>query len=274
MCSWGYNSASHGPENWFALSEEYHLCRYGKNQSPIDISSYEKSCDVELSFVYGDTVADIGVSGRFVYSNFCEGSHIHLDNDVYQLIQAHTHIPSEHTLKGERFLAETHLVHENDVGDIAVVALLYKEGDSDLVIETTLSTAEALTSTSTVNTSTSTSTSTSTLTSTSTSTSLAQAQEPSSYHGQVRQVTCVTPMPQRLRSVKACDYTPAKLSYFRYEGSLTTPPCSESVRWFVMDETLTISQEQVERMKTLCGGNNSRPLQPLGERIVHLCGHI
>ena len=41
-------------------------------------------------------------------------------------------------------------------------------------------------------------------------------------------------------------FLPTDMSkYYRYEGSLTTPPCTENVIWTVMDETLTIGQSQV-----------------------------
>ena len=36
--------------------------------------------------------------------------------------------------------------------------------------------------------------------------------------------------------------------YWTYGGSLTTPPCSEGLRWFVMAQTLTVSQEQLVGM--------------------------
>jgi carbonic anhydrase len=43
--------------------------------------------------------------------------------DEYRLDQYHFHAPSEHTLEGESFDAEAHLVHENDDGELTVVGL-------------------------------------------------------------------------------------------------------------------------------------------------------
>jgi carbonic anhydrase len=39
--------------------------------------------------------------------------------------------------------------------------------------------------------------------------------------------------------------------FYGYEGSLTEPPCSEIVSWFVIDEPMTISRNQLEHMKFL-----------------------
>ena len=60
---------------------------------------------------------------------------------------------------------------------------------------------------------------------------------------------------------------PSDLSYFAYPGSLTTPPCSEGVRWHVLKEAITLSPEQIEFIAS-AHGNTSRPVQPLGERMV------
>lgn len=54
---------------------------------------------------------------------------------------------------------------------------------------------------------------------------------------------------------------------FRYSGSLTTPPCSEGVRWMLMQTPRSVSTEQVAAFSALVGPNN-RPLQPLWAREV------
>jgi len=60
---------------------------------------------------------------------------------------------------------------------------------------------------------------------------------------------------------------PGRSGFFYYNGSLTTPPCSEGVRWFVMDATGTVSRAQVERFLALVS-ENARPVQPLEGRFV------
>lgn len=64
---------------------------------------------------------------------------------------------------------------------------------------------------------------------------------------------------------------PAERGYFRYNGSVTTPPCSEPALWYVMNEPLVISPEQLERIASAVG-SNQRPLQPLNGRVVHAMG--
>ena len=56
-------------------------------------------------------------------------------------------------------------------------------------------------------------------------------------------------------------------SYYRYNGSLTTPPCSEGVRWFVLKQTIPISRKQREIYETLIG-EDARGPQPINARPI------
>ena len=60
---------------------------------------------------------------------------------------------------------------------------------------------------------------------------------------------------------------PRKLDYYRFEGSFTTPPCTEGVRWIVLKNPVTASKEQIEKMHKIMG-NNNRPVQPLKARVI------
>ena len=68
--------------------------------------------------------------------------------------------------------------------------------------------------------------------------------------------------------VAATGILPADRDYYRYNGSLTTPPCSEGVRWIVMKKPLTVSKQQIETFQKTLGFANNRPLQAVNARPI------
>ncbi len=73
-------------------------------------------------------------------------------------------------------------------------------------------------------------------------------------------------------TINAADYIPSDFGYYKYEGSLTVPPCDEPVDWFIMLETKTVSQEQVDQIQALFDAPNNRPLQNINGRQIIASG--
>jgi carbonic anhydrase len=71
-----------------------------------------------------------------------------------------------------------------------------------------------------------------------------------------------------LRLVNVADALTDTSQYYTYPGSLTTPPCSETVTWFVLKGRAELSEEQFEAFRHVLG-NNFRPLQKLNDRVAH-----
>jgi carbonic anhydrase len=68
--------------------------------------------------------------------------------------------------------------------------------------------------------------------------------------------------------VNAADLLPAnKAGYYTFAGSLTTPPCSEGVTWFVLKARTTMSKDEIARFGKLYS-MNARPTQPLNGREI------
>jgi len=64
------------------------------------------------------------------------------------------------------------------------------------------------------------------------------------------------------------DLMPVSSDYFRFNGSLTTPPCSEGVRWFVLKDPISASQAQIEQFSKTMGRDTNRPVQDINARII------
>ncbi len=63
------------------------------------------------------------------------------------------------------------------------------------------------------------------------------------------------------------DFLPKTKEYFHYYGSLTTPPCSENVSWFLLKTPIEISKAQIESFKKVID-HNARPAQKLNHRVI------
>lgn len=68
-------------------------------------------------------------------------------------------------------------------------------------------------------------------------------------------------------TINVVDLLPDNTGYYSYTGSLTTPPCSESVTWFVLKKPTTISPDSIARFGKVYP-MNARPVQPLNSRDI------
>lgn len=65
---------------------------------------------------------------------------------------------------------------------------------------------------------------------------------------------------------------PQAPTFYHYDGSLTTPPCSEQVQWYVTKQPISLANDQFAIMYDLYNANN-RPVRPQGERVVEQLGN-
>lgn len=217
---WTY-SGEQGPDNWAELSPDYSPCG-GKNQSPINLTGFIEADLKPIAFSYQQGGNEIMNNGHTVQVNLAEGSSIVIDGIRFDLKQFHFHAPSENQIDGKSYPLEAHLVHADEDGNLAVVGVMFVEGNENQT--------------------------------------LAQAwSHMPNDSGEKR----VLPSP-----VTAEGLLPANRDYYRYNGSLTTPPCSEGVRWLVMKEPVSASKQQLRSFAELMHHPNNRPVQPTNARPV------
>ncbi|XP_006664349.1 alpha carbonic anhydrase 7-like [Oryza brachyantha] len=229
------SGAIDGPENWGKLSPEYKLCGDGKSQSPIDISTQTvvPRSDLEsLERTYAAGNATLINNGKDITMKF-EGKvgEVSIMGKVYGFHVIHWHAPSEHTINGKRFPLELHLVHKCEAdGSLAVISVLYKIGAPDSFY---LQLKDHL------------------------------AELGADECDFSKEDSHVAAGVVQLRSLQK-----RTGSYFRYVGSLTTPPCSENVVWNVLGKVREIGKEQLDLIMAPLPSKDARPAQPLNGRTV------
>jgi carbonic anhydrase len=72
-----------------------------------------------------------------------------------------------------------------------------------------------------------------------------------------------------MAQVDVSSLVPKDSALFSYQGSLTTPPATEGLRWFVYPKPLSISEAQLKKFRALYD-HNYRPVQPLNGRMLGL----
>ena len=217
---WEYDGKQ-GPEHWGELTQEYAACAEGKNQSPIDLVADVHADLAPLNFDYHQPgIVEELDTGHSIQENARPGNFLTFLGERFELKQFHFHSPSEHLVGGKSFPLEVHLVHKSEVGELAVVGLLFDEGDQNPILEK-------------------------------------------------------LPLFRAARGADAAadpvdfnEIIPERDRYFLYNGSLTTPPCSEGVSWVVIKQPIKASAEQIQLLHDVVGTDNNRPIQPHNSRLV------
>jgi carbonic anhydrase len=218
---WAY-TGKRGPKYWAKLNSEFAMCELGVNQSPINIESTIHAALKPIRTIHKFPAKDIVNNGHTIQVNFQEGNIIVLDKTLFKLKQVHFHAPSENTINGKNYPLEAHFVHADSKGNLAVIAVMFKEGEAN----PTLGQLWAQFSN--------------------------KVDETVTLKGRFTPDTLM----------------PAKQQYYRFNGSLTTPPCSEGVRWVVMKAPMTVSREQIDTFERVIHHHNNRPIQPVNGRAV------
>jgi len=219
--SWDYGK-EHGPEHWADLDPKFAACKAGHHQSPIDIVETVKDDLPAIVFDYHPSPLRIVDNGHTVMAPYGPGSSIRVGGHTYALQQIHFHRPGENAVHGKRYAMEAHLVHSDDAGRLAVVAVLLEEGRENALVRDLWS-------------------------------HMPGEKEKEEVDDAVQ--------------IDATTLLPAGRGYYAFEGSLTTPPCSEDVAWLVLKEPVGVSAEEVARFARLYP-NDARTLQPAYGRVV------
>jgi carbonic anhydrase len=130
VAEWGYEGDI-GPKNWGSLSPAYILAKQGEQQSPIDISKPTEKELPRVVFNYRPAKINLVYNGHTIEEEE-GGSHIRIDDKLFELKQFHFHAPSEHTINGSHADMEMHLVHKTKDGAVAVIAVMIKRGAENM----------------------------------------------------------------------------------------------------------------------------------------------
>lgn len=218
---WSY-SGSLGPDHWGDLKLEFEACKNGHRQSPIDIRDARRADLPAIEFDYKPSPLHIVDNGHTIMINYAPGSFIRVGGKRYELKQFHFHRPSEEKINGRPFDMVAHLVHADEEGNLAVVAVLLRKGSDNALV-----------------------------------------------HELWNDIPAEKDKEAALNKVQI-DLTqllPENRGYYTFTGSLTTPPCSENVIWFVLKQPVTISNAEIVRFSKLYR-DDARPTQPLYGRVV------
>ena len=214
---WDYEGAM-GPENW---GKEFPTCGKGKSQAPLNIKGPFEKVRFSIAPDYKQGQLKIVNNGHTIQVNVPNGSKIRIDGKPYDLLQFHFHRPSEEHIDGKPSVMVVHFVHKNMEGELAVLAVMLREGNENPGIKTLWTHAP-------------------------------KAEGPEV-------------LPEGVMFNPA-NLLPREMDFFHYDGSLTTPPCTEKVKFYILKSQVNIAKEQVTEFPFKM---NARPIQAPNGRPIY-----
>jgi carbonic anhydrase len=239
--AWNHDPASPiGPPEWGDIG--FPTCGQGMGQSPVNIrtDAVDRYRGSPLLLRYESSELAVENTGHVVEVPIPAGVHdtLQIGGDSYRLTQYHFHAPSEHAVNGRLADVEAHFVHMNAQGATAVVGVFYRIGQHPNKLLSKILLAAPTTA------------------------------GDEAHAGEASPAE----MFDDIGGVKAMRRGPVRAeSFYTYGGSLTTPSCTEDVRWSVLANGGHVSKAAVDHLHEVIAGfpkyegypNNNRPVQPL-----------
>lgn len=237
-------SGEHGPDKWSTLSAAYGACSAGKSQSPVNIDSAHHASLPALEIRYSTLATAFVNNGHAVQANYAAGST--LADDYHQQAPYKSqvnystgssigHLGATFELKQFHFHSPSEHQHHGK-NAAAEMHFVHADADGNLAV-------------------------------------IGVFVEEGAENPVIARLWQSIPETAGQSNplgtaINGGDLLPKDRSYYYYQGSLTTPPCSEGVRWLVMRHTVTMSAAQIAELKKAIGFDNNRPVQPLNGRVI------
>jgi len=213
--TWAYEASY----DWGRLSEDFHLCQDGSQQSPVPLLLTQGlSLNHIPTFHYPNATAGeffnwgYGPAMTFAHP---EGNYTSLPsvtfeengkNETVYMTGWHIHSPADHSVQGDRSKSELHFVHVNATGaPRAVLGFRIDPGNQESPFFQSLPTLI-------------------------------------SFRNQTARVNATINPNMALDEVKRFD------EFWTYRGSLTSPPCTQGIRWFIARNTLFLDVDQMSEL--------------------------
>ena len=215
---WSY-TGENGPANWGSSAP---VCANGALQSPIVIEGTEPALLNRIETNYSVAPVDMHNDRHSIHFTYTPGSMLKIGDKQFELEEFHFHTPAEHRILDTSFPMEIHFKHKMADGTFAVLAVMVKEGRSNLAAE------------------------------------------------EIWPHLPLEPDQTTRRpdiKINARDFMPDNKAVFRYMGSLTTPPCTEGINWYIFQQPIEFSSQQIAAIHGIMG-DNARALQPRNNRMI------
>lgn len=252
--AWSHNpAATTGPQSWSSLDPAWAACASPDGQSPVVVTT--STVDTGLTALradYARTPLLVQNTGHVIEvpQPDHDGGTLTIGAATYQLRQWHIHAPAEHVVNGQRADLEIHLVHTDTQGHIAVLAVFAdvvaaQHGKGSAAAARLLRTV------------------------------LRGAPDTAGEEADLHRTTSAAVLLGAGPAVSDNRMTIDK--YLTYTGSLTTPPCTGDVGWYLLPRTtISVDPSDVDQLHELIANfpgygdypDNNRPVQPLGNRTV------
>lgn len=227
---WGYQGSVppiYPPDQWGTIAPNAN----GNFQSPVNITGSSVNLNNWLNLNYQATELERVVNnGHSIEAEYAanSGNYLVINGQQFDLLQFHFHSDSEHTLNGNNYPMELHLVHRNATGGgITVLGLFLTQGAENQVLKPIFDNLSSLT--------------------------------------QKGDEVLGTSIP----NFNVADLLPTNSQGFFYQGSLTTPPATEGVNWFVFQNPIEVSSTQITAFQTVGANTNENPFYP-GNRPIQV----
>jgi len=238
---WGY-TGNIGPERWGLLSNDFAACSVGKEQSPINIVTQEPLISPSLSihytpsplYVLDDGATDLLIGQDHVLVNTGHGVQVNFHADTHETIMINN--------KSYRLVQfHFHSPSENLLNKQSFpleIHFVHQSDDGHVAV-------------------------------------IGVFVKAGDSNPALQTIVSALPVEEGVEktiantTINPADLLPATNAYYSFNGSLTTPPCTEGLQWIVLQTPIVASPAQIAIIRKESGGMNARPVQPLNHRKIY-----